>query len=105
MKKILKFWWKKILKFFAEKCWKKIFSQAIKNKILHQKNMVLKEKTKKDILKIAIFRFLRIFFPKNPDFLEKYEVWGKKFFGISMTVHKRTSSKKIIEIGEVPVGP
>ena len=67
--------------------------------------MVLKEKTKKDILKIAIFRFLRIFFPKNPDFLEKYKVWGKKFFGISMTVHKRTSSKKIIEIGEVPVGP
>ena len=67
--------------------------------------MVLKEKTKKDILKIVIFRFLRLFFSKNPDFLGKYEVSGKKFFGVSMTVHKRTSSKKIIEIEEVPVGP
>ena len=30
---------------------------------------------------------------------------AQKFFGVSMTVHKRTSSKKIIEIGEVSVGP
>ena len=45
--------------------------------------MVLEEKSKKGILKIAIFRFLRKFFP-NPDFLEKYEVSGKKFFGVAM---------------------
>ena len=71
----------------------KKFSQEIKNKILRQKNMVLEEKAKKGILKIAIFRFLRKFFPKKPDLLGKYEVSGKKFFGVAMNVHKRTSSK------------
>ena len=46
--------------------------------------MVLEEKAKKGILKIEIYRFLRKFFPKKPDLLGKYEVSGKKFFGVAM---------------------
>ena len=59
--------------------------------------MVLEEKAKKGILKIAIYRFLRKIFPKKPDFLGKYEVSGKKFFGVEMNVHKRTSLKKLLK--------
>ena len=56
--------------------------------------MVLEEKAKKGILKIAIFRFLRIFFSLREKVFRRFNDRTQAYF-----------LKKIIEIGEVPVGP